>query len=329
MPTPDREALSAFFAIHNARFNRCLAPGTKCDKTAIRAHSIQNARTLDLLIADNHVIAFRPRASATGIETDFNSVGRNNASTFTGLCAEHDSAIFSPIDRETLDPTNREQLFLLAYRAVTFELHAIIEKAVMLQNMYTERVKRGWDSRSELSPAGQLATEDLLHAFITWRYRADKFDSDLLSQQYSNIESDILIFENQKPRIAVSSLFTIEGIAKEDDTVRIALNVLPVSTSSTVVIFSYHKEDAALGRAGLDRILGATGEYQKYELSKLIIRKLSNFYISPKWFSEWSQEKRERIKGEFLNTVLREHARNIRTEIGEPSTNEHADFMIF
>jgi len=75
MPTPDREALSAFFAIHNTQFNRCLAPGIKCDKTAIRAHSIQNSRALDLLVADNHVIAFRPRASATGITIDFNSVG--------------------------------------------------------------------------------------------------------------------------------------------------------------------------------------------------------------------------------------------------------------
>jgi len=104
---------------------------------------------------------------------------------------------------------------LFAYRAVTFELHAIIEKAVMLQNMYTERVKRGWDPPSELSPAGKLATEDLLHAFITWRYRAEKFDNDLLSHNYENVESDILILEDQKPCIAVSSLFTIEGITKK------------------------------------------------------------------------------------------------------------------
>ena len=215
MPTPDREALSAFFAIHNTQFNRCLAPGIKCDKTAIRAHSIQNSRTLDLLVIDNHVIAFRPRASATGITIDFNSVGRNEASTFTGLCPEHDRTIFAPIDRGTLDTTNRKQLFLLAYRAVTFELHAIIEKAFMVRNMYRERVKRGWDQPSELSPAGTLAKEDLLHAFITWRYRAAKFDDDLLSHNYANVESDVLVLENQKPCIAVSSLFTIEGITKK------------------------------------------------------------------------------------------------------------------
>jgi hypothetical protein len=109
----DKEALTEFFAIHNARFGRCLEPGMECDKTAIRAHSIQNARTLDLIVADNHVIALRPRASQNGIEINFESVGRNNASTFTGFCSQHDSDIFAPIDKGTLDPTNREQLFLL------------------------------------------------------------------------------------------------------------------------------------------------------------------------------------------------------------------------
>ncbi|HXC11800.1 MAG TPA: hypothetical protein VNV39_03055 [Stellaceae bacterium] len=325
----DKEALSTFFAIHRAKFDRCLEPQMRCEQTAIRAHSIQNARTLDLLTIDNHVIALRPRASETGIQIDYKSVGRNDASTFTGFCSEHDRDIFAPIDTATLDTTNSEQRFLLAYRAVSFELHAIIEKAAKIQNIYRARVGLGWDSPDATSEAGRLATADLLHAFITWRYRAENFDADLLVKNYSNIQHDVIIFDNQKPCIAVSSLFSIEGVTREDDNVRIALNVLPMSPRKTVAVFAYHNIDAELGRSGLTRVLQATGEQQKYELSKLIIRKMSNFYISPAHFAAWSPGKADRIKAEFVSTVLREHRRDIRHEVGEPSQTEHQDFMLF
>lgn len=325
----DKEALSKFFAIHNARFARCLEPGMHCDKAAIRAHSIQNARTLDLIVTDNHVIALRPRMSQKGVEINFELVGRNHASTFTGFCSQHDRDIFAPIDTEALGTVNREQLFLLAYRAVTFELHAIIKKAAKLQQIYVERVKRGWDSRSEMSPAGKLATDDLLHAFITWRYRADYFDIDLIAEQYGNIEHDLFTFVNQAPCIAASSLFSIEGMTKNDDNVRIALNVLPVAYDKTLAIFSYHKEDCELARASLNRVIESDGEYQKYELSKLIIRKMSNFYVSPEHFERWPLAKREKIRAEFVRTALREHARNIGESIGAASEAEDQDFMIF
>jgi len=228
-----------------------------------------------------------------------------------------------------LNPTNQEHLFLLAYRSVTFELHAIFERAAKIQNMYTARVELGWDSRSELSPVGRFATTELLHAHVTWLYRAEKFDVDFLSGDYSKIEHDVVVFDDQKPCIAVSSLFTIEGVTREDDTVRIVLNVLPVSDTKTMAVFSYHRDDCALARAALNRVIGSTGEYQKYELSKLIIRKMSNFYISPSHFEGWSAAKAERIKDELTKTMLREHARNIGDIVREPSQSEDQDFMLF
>jgi hypothetical protein len=325
----DREALQKFFAINKERFDRCLEPQMSCQKKAIRAHSIQNAKTLDLLEKSGHVIALRTRFSESGPQIDFKSVGRNEASTFTGFCSEHDRDIFAPIDRDMLDATNPEHLFLLAYRAVTFELHAIMDAAAKTQNMYTARVERDWDSRPEQSTAHKLVTDNLLHAFITWRYRANSFDVDFLSGEYSKIEHDVIVFGDQTPCIAVSSLFTIEGVTREDDTVRIALNVLPVSDTKTIVVFSYHGDDCELARAALNRVIGSTGAQQKYELSKLIIRKMSNFYISPTHFEGWSAAKVERIKAEFAKTVFREFARHIGNVLGEPSELEHQDFMVF
>jgi hypothetical protein len=69
--TVDREALEKFFAINRARFDRCLEPQMSCQKKAIRAHSIQNAKTLDLLEKSGHLIAIRTRFSKSGPQIDF------------------------------------------------------------------------------------------------------------------------------------------------------------------------------------------------------------------------------------------------------------------
>src|SRR4051812_46661660 len=78
------EDLQRFFTTYNSRFGKCLEPSMACTSEAIRAHSIQNARVIDLLETNGHVIAFRPHFSADGPTIDFESVGRNRASTFTG-----------------------------------------------------------------------------------------------------------------------------------------------------------------------------------------------------------------------------------------------------
>jgi hypothetical protein len=187
-----------------------------------------------------------------------------------------------------------------------------------------------WTGQPLAYPAVQKSgAAALLHAWITWRYRAQNFDVDLLAGDYSKIEHDVIAFEEQKPCIAVSSLFTIEGVTKDEDTVRIALNILPVSDAKTVAVFSYHKNDCELARAALDRVINTTGEYQKYELSKLVIRKMSNFYISPAHFEGWTKARADVIKDEFTTTIWREHSRNIGNDLGQPSQTEDRDFMLF
>jgi len=50
-----------FFGLDSSRLERCFAPGMTCEADAIRAHSIQNARQLDLLVEDGHVVQLTRR----------------------------------------------------------------------------------------------------------------------------------------------------------------------------------------------------------------------------------------------------------------------------
>ena len=53
-PTPDQ--LRLFFATQGTTFEKCLEPAMACKQKAIRAHSIQNAKVLDLIAVDGHVV---------------------------------------------------------------------------------------------------------------------------------------------------------------------------------------------------------------------------------------------------------------------------------
>jgi hypothetical protein len=310
--------LRRLFERHNWRFHKCLEPRMACEEKSIRAHSIQNAHVMDLIATNGHVVMLRARLSESGPVIDFENVGRNQASTFTGLCNEHDTTLFAPLDTKPLDVNDREQLFLLAYRSVTRELHAVMEGASKIQAAYMSRVERGLDPKDEASDAGILATGHLLKSFLAWKYREDHFDRALLSRQYDAIEHDVITLANQSPCIAVSSLFSIDEIQRDDDVVRCVLNVLPIDNSRTLAIFSYIKDDRVKAKAALDRILSSGAAYQKYELSKLILTRIENFLLSPTHFESWTPVKAAAIRETFVRTILH-----------EPNAAECADLMLF
>ena len=310
MKKPTSEQLAEFFGTWKTKLSKCLEPEMQCDGSPIRAHSVQNARILDLLQASGHVIAPSIRFGVDGPQITFDSIGRNNATTFTGLCSVHDANIFAPIDNAAFDKRNEQQLFLFAYRAVTRELHTCMEGAVRIQLGYKSRVDRGIDPKDVPSAAGQLATEHLIKAFLTYQYREKYFDEPLMAKNYGTLTHDVLTFENQSPVIAVSSLFSLGWNEMKDDVTCVALNVFPTDDKHTSVIFSYAQPDRTPARAALDRILTSSGDYQKYELSKTILHHCENFVLNPKWFNAWSNKKVKAIHDAFCASLSGENIKD-------------------
>lgn len=130
--------------IWNEGWGRCLEPRWQCTNTPVKAHSIQNARIIDRIAENGHVVTisavFHPTSPPF---PHFRRVGRNKATTFEGLCAKHDREIFRRIDTEPIDTGDAEQLFLLAYRAATRELHTTMAVAYRAQASYKEAVGLG------------------------------------------------------------------------------------------------------------------------------------------------------------------------------------------
>lgn len=305
MNSTKKELISSFFKHDKWRLNRCLAPGMSCTSTAIRAHSLQNSRVLDLLVRDGHVKALTKKVDMeTGPIIFFGDVGRNQARTFAGFCAEHDSDIFKPIDTSAFRSTDAEHLFLVAYRAVARELHAVLEGAAKIQSTYIKRVELGLDSGDEPGPAGMLAVEHMMKAYETFLYK-QRLDQAFVSKEYNGVLHDMIKIDHEEATVAVCSLFSVDGISRSDDCVRAALNVLPLNAKASIVVFSYLPEDAALAKSSLNGILTSDGFYQKYLLSKLILNNCENFVVSPAYYDRWSSEKRKSVTDYFTQTLIK------------------------
>jgi hypothetical protein len=300
--TTAKQMLAHFFNGQRWDLNRCFAPGLACTSKAIKSHSIQNSRTLDLLARDGHVkmIVQNPRRDSLTI--DFGDVGRNDASTFSGFCSEHDAKLFLAIDNHPFNSNNPEQLFLLAYRSVARELHACMAGAIRLQQSYQKRIELGIDNGNEPEDAGMLALDRMMASYDTYCYKT-RLDDDLLNGNFPSLRHTVFSVQHDRPSFAVSGFFDLFQLNEEGERSRIAVNVFPVSKSETVVALSFTDLDSANAVDYLRDLTTTDGEYQKYLLSKLVLMHCENFVIAPDVLDGWTKERVDEICKFYVETV--------------------------
>jgi hypothetical protein len=232
-------------------------------------------------------------------------VGRNRATTFSGICEDHDREIFAPIEMSPIDLDNPEHLFLLGYRACHYELHASCATASQVQTGYLKRVELGLDSKDGPSAAGLLATERMAIAYSTFRYKTS-FDEAFLSRRFSKVTHDVIRLDMTHPTIGACALFSLDCVPRGEDVVRVCLNILPQTAQQTVAVFSYLVEDAPLARAELARVLTASSYHQRYELSRRLLNNCQNFVVAPSYFETWTEKKRDAVIGYFAKTAFKD-----------------------
>lgn len=295
------ETVNHVFKVHGISTNRCHEPSEKCDQPAIRAHSIPSGQVLTRLADDGHVVMPRMKLRISSPpEISFERVGKNKATTFTGLCSQHDNEIFRPIDDGVPNFSDLSHLFLLAYRAVLREFHECLQNAWRLQSIYQKRVEVGLSLRTEPCKYGICATAHLTNAFECYEYKR-QFDQYYLNTDWSQLENHIIVLEDQPPSIAVSSMFSLDDV-DAPKTPRVTLSVIPVDTD-VIVVFSAVPNDAPFVSTDLDRILSSRGDFQKYLLSKLILRSCDNFVLAPRYYDALTQDHKDMLRQFFHRTI--------------------------
>ncbi len=299
-PSPDRRRVFGDGVSHlKKKYEICLFPGAECSSRPIAAHSVQNNGILDRLAEDGHVISPRIQIAFSNEPPNyaFEHIGRNKATTFTGLCSEHDTQLFKPIDTRPIDIKSAEHLFLLAYRSVLKEAHATRKAVVDTQGLYKLGAKHDLYSLDGPSEPGMLAVEQMISAYLVEETKRH-FDAAYLSANWSALRHSVLSLESQ-PCLAVSSMLSTDLYSTYvDGPAYVALNVFP-HDDHTVAVFSCLAQDSILMAERFSALFSASGPYQLYELSKLILRRCENLVIAPKHYESFSSQQRQAIEEYF------------------------------
>ncbi|MBU6959014.1 hypothetical protein KRR23_14845 [Pseudomonas sp. CVAP len=134
----------SFANVHQAamkqqsRKGRCLhfSDGLQCNEI-ISAHSIQKRGQLGLIAESGHVYRLNADLSTlkeTGGKPLPKKIGVNRASTFPGMCKQHDNKLFSPIDDRPL-AIDHHQVALYAYRSICREYFVKENASISLTEM--------------------------------------------------------------------------------------------------------------------------------------------------------------------------------------------------
>jgi len=288
-----------FFKLSKVKYERCLDPSMSCTKKPIRAHSVQNATALSYIEEENHVYEMKFKIENERPVVEMELVGRNNASTFRGLCAEHDNEIFKPIDDRRLDERDREQLFLIAYRSVIRELHAVLEGAMKIQSTYLRLAEKGDVPKDAPSAPGVEAVQHMLKAWGVWKYRYKFFDKALITRRFNRVKHLKFALEGKPPVIASSSFFSMDFKPWGEPFAALIVNLIPTDPDRRLVLFSFAEKHSQKAAKYLENLLRSNGRKKEYELSCLILDRAENFFISPHAVNSWSPEKRIEIETAF------------------------------
>jgi hypothetical protein len=179
---------------HRACLHPEASPAT-CGKV-ISAHTLQRSRVLaNLVDSTNHVFSFYPYwIDADGMRVP-HRIGKRQASTFAGFCDRHDAQAFAPLEAVPFSGT-REQVFLLGYRAMCWEVFQKMQ-ARGLYSYVRDVIDRSVPEDRQRQLQGDVA----LHEAYSYeglqslqRTKAD-MDRSFLARDYGSYETYEVVLE--------------------------------------------------------------------------------------------------------------------------------------
>jgi hypothetical protein len=301
MPPANPKFLNEIHHLKNTAYEKCLWHTMTCTGAPIRAHAVQNSRILESLAENGHVVMLKPELRGEELDITFKLVGRNLATTFTGLCSEHDTLLFLPIDTNEIDPANAEHRFLVAYRAVLKGLHSALGAAQMVQLSFQKGVELG--HFPEDGPEMLLATTKIIGGMQMFGV-AQCFHQIYTTKDWGSLPSVTLHIPTSSPTLAASGVcLPIEAIpilrADNNSLPFLVFSLFPQG-HSLYVQFSWLPPVEVVMRESIDGIVTARGNHQLYLLSKFILKYTETFTLRPSVYASFTKQQVEEMTRYFV-----------------------------
>ncbi|HBF36311.1 MAG TPA: hypothetical protein DDW50_03220 [Firmicutes bacterium] len=295
---------------------------TGCQDAPIRSHSLQNNRILNRISRDGVVLRFEPKIINGEFNTELEEVGRGKASTFYGFCGNHDTQLFSPIEREDYVIGNKEQEFLFAYRALAKEFCTkktasnLFSKTLGLTDSEFTQLKAKLelseyfrnDSTKEYISAALQGTKESIDKLNGFK---EAMNINLNNKRFDRISTRVIELQEEYC-IAVSSIFYVEydvlgnrinDLAYFVDMKPIFLTIFQQNGKTYILLSWFSKNNNGFQFVD-QQIISQSKIKQKTIISNMIAQYVENVFISPMKWDALREFDKKRFTNLFKQTLF-------------------------
>ena len=281
----------------------CLHPEApaNCSREFGKAHSVQKSKLEE--IEEGRKVLHIQSHPMTGIP-HVKDIGIRQASTFYGFCNYHDDQLFAPFEKRPLT-LNRENALLLAFRGMSIHMYYKRRRKAtdLFGNVSNHLVPSDLQGYDELTRSG---LKRLLH-FAEQTY--DQMGKAILKRHFSNAYYYALILD-RVPDILCSEA-SIINFGFDRSLVRekpqpydfLTLSLLPYRQRSGIAIFAWHGK-CKTNEKFLKSLMSLGKREVPDAIARFAFAYLNNFYFSPKWWRQLSEEKKCCLMNKAVNRTL-------------------------
>jgi hypothetical protein len=282
-----------------------------CSKTKAASHSIPR-KSLKTIHKDNHILRFvSPGIPELSKVVNFNQlvpkeIGINEAGSFYGFCSHHDNQLFSPIEKEPIEPTNQQNCLFL-FRALCKELYTSKE-SLRMKPIYSQLI----ESKDDINYQHLLNIENILLLLCQHKSISEMISdynrlvSDLRNKSFSEYSSITIVTEPPPINCCsyVNPAFFLDGSIYQDFN-DLSLDLesfsFTVFTSEDKGFFHFCWSNKTNFSKFFDQLLNIEKEKLVDFLIQMIFAYSENHAFNKEWWEGLHPQKRDHLKTIFMS----------------------------
>ena len=242
---------------------------------------------------------FMPKGRGLLNQLAINEFSRNQATTFTGFCGQHDKQLFQPIEDEDWDISD-ESVFLFTYRTFASQMHAKQEEAKATK----------WRANKLFGIEKHFETDVMGQAVADFTRDKDMFDKYVLSRQKSPLKYMTWVFRQPIDFAAsgfISPYFDLQGGPiqgwKEPINRHLYVTIIP-RPSYSLAILAWMRVDDRRFRVYRNQLSRLDREQRKRWLSNTCMKMSDNLVLSPRLKNKLTKRQEQLIVSDYYQMQL-------------------------
>lgn len=290
---PNPKAAAELIEKYRKRFNSkvCMAPHPDHQGPVISAHTLSVEAMLRKIAVDSHVYvaAQAKRLARDTFPIEIQLRGLRDVTVFNGFCQKHDRELFASLELEPFR-FQRQQLFMLAYRAVARECYLKRKQYESLPLPDEIASIHGIEEKLQYNDVALLFQAASLSGAEDAEKMKSSFDKYLINQAWDRVITRAILFPTTPTVLAAAAFqpfIDMDGNQLQDfedlesEMSQICMSVIPTETGGAAV-FSWLDSSNSAPRRFFESVVNTT------DLTSSVLHAIfdntENFAINPTWY---------------------------------------------